>query len=305
MPEYSENYFEWLQEGARESAREVVPLVQEVVGARSVVDIGCGIGVWLSVFQEHGAEVIEGVDGPWVQRDRLCIPSASFTAVDLEQPLRLDRRFDLVVSLEVAEHLSEARAAGFVDDLTRLGDVVLFSAAIPGQGGEGHQNEQWADYWAALFRERNYVAVDFLRDALWQRETVDWWYVQNILIFVAEYALGDFSALQEAHEKGAGRPLNRAHPSQVRLLGERCRAAHERADDFLQWAEQLEELKAELEARVSELAAWGKDLQGIIAEYERFEPGRVSITQVFRSLPALAKYALAKQIETLRSRSTS
>jgi hypothetical protein len=62
------------------------------------------------------------------------------------------RTFDLAICLEVAEHLPPEAAEGFIDSLTRLAPVVLFSAAITFQVGNQHLNGQWPDYWATLFR---------------------------------------------------------------------------------------------------------------------------------------------------------
>jgi len=75
--------------------------------------------------------------------------------------------------MEVAEHLSEARAASFVEDLTALGSVILFSAAIPFQGGEHHINEQWPEYWALMFRGFGYDCADVLRELVWADPQVD------------------------------------------------------------------------------------------------------------------------------------
>lgn len=190
MTAYDENFFLELQEGARSSAREIVPLLLRLLNPRSVVDVGCGLGTWLAVFAESGVPDLFGVDGDYVNLQNLEIPKDSFLAHDLSRPLRLGRTFDLVVSLEVAEHLPQDRAATFVDSLTGLGGVVLFSAAIPFQGGTNHVNEQWPEYWAALFSEKGYAAVDCLRREFWRNENVDWWYAQNMLLFVEEDRLG-------------------------------------------------------------------------------------------------------------------
>jgi hypothetical protein len=85
--------------------------------------------------------------------------------------------------MEVAEHLPEARAEGLVGDLVRLAPVVLFSAAIPGQGGTGHINEQYLSYWVNHFAARDYVLLDFIRPSLWNDERCDWWYRQNVVLF--------------------------------------------------------------------------------------------------------------------------
>jgi hypothetical protein len=85
--------------------------------------------------------------------------------------------------MEVAEHLSARRAPAFVTELCSLSDFVLFSAAIPGQGGTNHVNEQWPQYWAAMFANNSFVCFDVLRPCLWSREKCKWWYTQNALLF--------------------------------------------------------------------------------------------------------------------------
>jgi SAM-dependent methyltransferase len=176
---YKENQFGYLR-----SAREVVPLVIEILRPSSVIDVGCGIGTWLSVFREHGIEDILGVDSDYVYRKMLQIPEDRFLGFDLRQPLRLNREFDLALSLEVAEHLPSECAETFVDSLARLAPAILFAAAIPYQGGEHHLNEQWPNYWAGFFRKKEYTVIDCIRRKIWENDAVDWWYAQNTLLFV-------------------------------------------------------------------------------------------------------------------------
>jgi SAM-dependent methyltransferase len=167
---------------AQESAREILPLILEVVKPRSVIDVGCGTGNWLAIAHELGVPDIFGVDGPWVKA-QLAIPPEKFIEHDLSTPLKLDRRFDLVLSLEVAEHLPGSAAQDFVQSLCDAADVVLFSAAIPGQGGRHHVNEQWPAYWAQLFQKFSYDCYDFLRPRIWNNPRVTWHYAQNSMIF--------------------------------------------------------------------------------------------------------------------------
>lgn len=168
---------------AQASGREILPLVLDVVKPVSAVDIGCGTGNWLSVASELGVSDILGVDGPWVEA-QLAIPAEKFIAHDLSTPLNLSRRFDIALSLEVAEHLPAAAAQVFVQSLCEAADVVIFSAAIPGQGGRRHVNEQWPAYWADLFQDRQYECYDFLRPRIWNNPRVAWHYAQNSMIFV-------------------------------------------------------------------------------------------------------------------------
>lgn len=94
--------------------------------------------------------------------------------------------FELAQSLEVAEHLYQEYAPNFVKLLTSLSDVVLFSAAIPYQGGVHHVNEQPPAYWAELFAKEGYVCIDCLRERIWEDDSISTWYRQNIMIFVHE-----------------------------------------------------------------------------------------------------------------------
>src|SRR4051794_6556440 len=129
MEIYDREFFERHQAGARRSARVIVPRVLGLVAARSVIDVGCGQGTWLSVFAECGAPDVFGIDGDYVDARRFEIPAERFEPRDLSRPFELLRTFDLAVSLEVAEHLPAAAADDFVASLTRLAPVVLFSAA--------------------------------------------------------------------------------------------------------------------------------------------------------------------------------
>jgi SAM-dependent methyltransferase len=181
---YTSEYFALYRPGSRQSAEVILPLVFDYARPRSVIDFGCGLGAWLAVARAHGVPDICGVDGAWVSPAELEIPAASFVAWDLTKPFKPDRRFDLAVCVEVAEHLPRQSAKALVSSLVAAAPVVLFSAAIPGQGGVEHFNEQWPDYWATLFRAFDFVPIDCFRPALWLDERVEASYRQNLLLYV-------------------------------------------------------------------------------------------------------------------------
>ena len=185
--------------GARtlRSARQVCPLVLSFFPVKSVVDVGCGEGNWLRAFLENGVPQVLGIDGDYVDRSRLMIPQERFLSRDLTKAIPADvGRFDLAVSLEVAEHLSSDCAGQFVASLAALSDMVLFSAAIPGQGGTHHVNEQWPSYWKELFQERGYIMVDCLREQIWDNSDIEAYYRQNLFLCLRKEALPSVPALQ-------------------------------------------------------------------------------------------------------------
>lgn len=157
---YSQAYYAKCIDVSGRSARRVVPHVMRLLAPASVIDLGCGMGTWLRAFADAGVDTILRIDGDHVTPAHMQIEPGRFVARDLTRPLDLPQdvpqRFDLAVCLEVAEHLPSKRAAGFVATLTAVAGAVLFSAAVPHQGGTGHVNEQWPEYWAQLFAARGF-----------------------------------------------------------------------------------------------------------------------------------------------------
>jgi hypothetical protein len=94
--------------------------------------------------------------------------------------------------------------------------VVLFSAAIPFQGGTHHLNEQWPDYWAALFKNHDYVPIDCIRRGIWGNQQVEWYYAQNVLLFASADRVREDSELRRWYEKTDLQQLALVHP--IRFL---------------------------------------------------------------------------------------
>jgi SAM-dependent methyltransferase len=180
---YSSAYYAAKTDGWAATAEAIVPALLRWFPAASVVEFGCGTGATLAGFAARGTVDILGVDFPHVPRDLLHIPPERFRAANMLTLSDIGRCFDVAVSLEYAEHLPAARAAGFVELLVRAAPVVLFSAAIPGQGGLGHVNEQRQSWWAALFARHGYVPVDCIRPALADATDAPWYYAQNALVY--------------------------------------------------------------------------------------------------------------------------
>lgn len=197
----------------RRSAEKIAAVLTEWVRPASALDVGCGTGLFLAALEGVGICDLRGVDGPWLDGTTLGFDHRRITCHDLERPFDLGRRFGLVASLEVAEHLAPERADGFVADLTRHGDLVLFSAAVPFQGGAGHRNERWPSWWAGKFDRNGFVCLDLFRPRLWDDTEVLWWLRQNLLLYVRRERLAAFPRLQAFHRSGgASMPLDVVHP---------------------------------------------------------------------------------------------
>lgn len=209
---YNEKFFTWALDRTRSSAEAIVPLVVDRVAPHSVVDFGCGIGVWLEAFARRGIADYVGVDGDWLPRHALLFPQDRFVAARLDRPLQLGRSFDLAVALEVAEHLPAQRAATFVENLVAHAPCVLFSAAIPHQGGTDHVNEQWPDYWVTRFAAHGYEVVDGIRPSVWSNADVLPFYRQNVLVFATSDAIRAHPLLARDRGRTVEDQLALVHP---------------------------------------------------------------------------------------------
>lgn len=220
-----------------ESARRILPPLVEQFAARSVVEIGCGHGHWAQVASENGVADLLAIDGPWNDREQLLVDRPSYREVNLGQPLALERRYDLAICLEVAEHVAADSAATLVRSLVDAAPVVLFGAAIPLQGGHGHINEQWPSYWRALFAELGYRPYDLVRPRHWQDRQIHYWYRQNCFVYVNQ---ADAEATRRAASEAAETSLDlmdAVHPEKFEEVASYRSIAFKRfVNAFPDWA---------------------------------------------------------------------
>lgn len=182
---YDEDFYSKDIEGKFKSAAIILGLLYEQYKPHSVIDVGCARGAWLASAESLGAKILKGLDGAWIGETHLLSKNIDFSPVSFDEAMpKLNQKYDLCMSLEVAEHLSESNAKHFVDFLCNASNVVLFSAAIKYQGGINHINEQWQSYWVNLFKSNGYECFDLFRPYLWNNTSVEWWYRQNTFLFV-------------------------------------------------------------------------------------------------------------------------
>jgi hypothetical protein len=205
LHEYAEEFFEHIERGSVASAKRFSTFLTPLLGINSVLDVGCGRGAWLREWRNAGVGIAHGVDGPYVRRESLLVPVQDFTAVDISKEFDLKRRYDLVSSLEVAEHLPGSCSEIFVSSLVMHGHLVLFSAATPGQGGENHVNERPLSFWQDLFRTRGYEAYDIIRPVFRTDKGVEPWYRFNTILYANERVRSSLPSAVTSARVGPGR----------------------------------------------------------------------------------------------------
>jgi hypothetical protein len=215
MSQYSQDFYDELDEGVTRSAARVVPLILDMATPQSVFDFGCGRGQWLSAFKAAGVSEIHGLDGPWVEPTQLVISASEFTSADFangDRPELPRQRYDLATSFEVLEHLDERSGTEAVALLSRLSDVLIVSAAIPSQGGTGHINERWRITGTRNSKRSGFECFDCIRHQVWNEDAVEWWYAQNILVYARGPAQEPVSAYSNNVGGIAGPPRSLVHP---------------------------------------------------------------------------------------------
>jgi SAM-dependent methyltransferase len=194
------------------SAKRILDIVMDYHRPASVLDVGCGIGTWLKVAQSRGISDIRGIEGSWLDPSKLQVEPHFLETRDLEKSFDLGRRFDLVICLEVAEHISGSAADHFIASLTHHAPVVLFSAAIPYQGGDHHVNEQFLPYWVERFSRFNFRPLDLIRGKIWNDQAILWWLRQNVVLFAEQELVARDERLRRAADESAAYPLSLVHP---------------------------------------------------------------------------------------------
>lgn len=194
---YSQKFYDYTLARSLHSADRVTRIITDFFQPKTVCDVGCGEGVWLAAYKKRGVKAVKGIDGDYVDRARLKIAPKDFISCDLSKPFCIDGQYDLIQSLEVAEHLPPEQSENFIAALAGHANVIVFSAAVPGQGGMYHINERPLELWRDLLRQHGYLAYDLVRGKIAQDKKIAPWYRYNMLVYIADTASADI--LTRAH----------------------------------------------------------------------------------------------------------
>jgi hypothetical protein len=226
-------------EANKYSAGVVLDILSEYLpDMKTMLDVGCGMGAWMDAATQRGITPT-GIEGEWAKEE-----GVSHHEFDLSQPFNLNRKFDLVTCIEVAEHIPPDCADTLIDSLCRHGDVIVFSAAIPFQGGVNHVNERFLGYWREKFLKRGYLFCDIFRSSLWEKNDILWWLRQNCVAFV-HYPL--YRTNTRLRTCWGDPPTDIIHPG---VYLQRCREVEQLQKQVEIYQEAFETLKAQYGIRV-------------------------------------------------------
>lgn len=182
---YTENFFNRITKKSYISWKKIFQILFQYFSPQSLLDVWWGYGPWSKAFYDltksHKYTVL---DWGYVDLDKIIVDKKNFISLDLSQPFNFNKKYDLAICMEVAEHLAKESSDSLVKSLTAHSDIILFSAAIPWQWWTNHFNEQCPSYWSDKFARNGFVCLDFLRILIWDDSEIDWWYRQNILLFI-------------------------------------------------------------------------------------------------------------------------
>lgn len=215
---YDKKYYKKHEDGSFQSAKCIIGYINTFYNFKSAVDFGCGMGTWCNVMESFNKEDYLGIDQHDYSSEYMLISQEKYLKYDLCYPLSLSRKYDIAISVEVAEHIDSKYAGIFIGNLCRHSDVILFSAALPNQGGTGHINEQPCSYWKQIFERFKYRAIDCIRPVFWNNKTIEVWYRNNSILYINEQIYNEFIKLipTQIH------PLDIVHPEMLeRILKKR------------------------------------------------------------------------------------
>jgi len=183
---YDHHFYDKLEKEVLKSSKVLAPIIVNKYNPKSILDIGCGNGIWLKTFEDYGINDYLGTDGDYVNEDIFRADYSKFIAKNLESEVNFNKKFDLAISLEVGEHISKHSSETYIKSICKHSDLIIFSAAIPGQKGTNHINENPQSFWAELFKKQGFHPYDEIRPIIWYDSRILYWYRQNIIVYKKE-----------------------------------------------------------------------------------------------------------------------
>ncbi len=185
-------YNPWVYAAFHRVALETAPTLVEGIprlfpDLKTVVDFGCGTGVHLSELGNRGV-MGEGFEYcPIPRKLGWGLSNLELKPFDLNTFTDAGRKFDLSISVEVAEHVPPELGHHLVDICCAHAPLVVFTAAHPEQSGRGHIHMQPESYWIERFECRGFrydeAKTAQLEDHIRAKLTRGLWLADNVGIY--------------------------------------------------------------------------------------------------------------------------
>ena len=190
---YKNKYYQRHRDLTLSSAKKIIQLFPNTFNPKSVLDIGCGTGEWMSLFKtKYPSCNLVGIDGHWIKSDDLICKDIDLFNLDLSSDLAskvFEKKYDLIICLETITDLTEQCGNNLIEKICKSSDICLFSSGTPVQTHTPHKNRQWQSYWRGLFEKNGFKVLDVIRPAIWNDNDVGAWYRQNCFLFVGSTSL--------------------------------------------------------------------------------------------------------------------
>lgn len=178
---YSREYYSNHDQGSYDSAITILSRLSAYVNPQSVIDIGCGSGTWCKAAMNVWGIVALGIDQHSYEDCNMHIPESQYLQNDIRSRVH-GYHADLVICVEVIEHIDEEYEDTVLDNICAMSNTILFSGALPFQGGTGHVNEKPYSYWVEKFNRRGFYLDERIRHDIWDDARVAIWYRNNIML---------------------------------------------------------------------------------------------------------------------------
>lgn len=186
MEEYSVAYYKEINRIESDQAKAVAEILTKLYNPKSVLDLGCGTGLYLAQFkcEKKGYDFSNSAFDPEVRQ----LPENEIFLADLRyvDPQWSERKSDLTICFEVVEHIGSEFADNVVENITKTSDVIVMTASPPGQAGLNHVNCQPQKYW-----DEKFEAKGFHRDYHDEYQIVSYvmgvphtvWIIRNLMVY--------------------------------------------------------------------------------------------------------------------------
>ncbi len=191
---YNKDFFLSNQKEGLKIAEWFISLLQDIFEFQSLIDLGCATGHYLFYALKEGVSDVLGVEGSPAAFSNLLVDKKYIIQHDLRKPLNLNRKYDIALSIEVAEHIDKKYSDVYLKSMCDCSDLIIFTAATPNQGGKCHVNEQPHKWWIEKFKKHSFrfdkKMTDLLRRKIKENaeagKFIVFWLEPNIMVFCRE-----------------------------------------------------------------------------------------------------------------------